>query len=148
VILTSKGKAVPEFTGKVLKFCAQNAKNPKLFPFIWRLTKYCAQWNLMTARILLTASRDRDIVSTAAYDFLMFSGYVSLAYYWARMAAVAYEKLAKGDGTESRDFYTAKIQTAEFYFDRLLPRAKAHAQAALAPTRTTMQMNIEHFSFG
>lgn len=147
VILMSKGKAVPEFTAKVLKFCAQNAKNPKLLPFIWKLTKYCAQWNLMTGRILLTAARDRDIVSTAAYDFLMFSGFVSLAYYWAQMAAVAYEKLDKGDGAESSDFYKAKIQTAEFYFDRLLPRAKAHAEAALAPTRTTMQMDIEHFAF-
>jgi hypothetical protein len=63
------------------------------------------------------------------------------------MVAVAYEKLEKGDGAESRDFYKAKIQTAEFYFDRLLPRAKAHAEAALAPTRTTMQMDVEHFSF-
>jgi hypothetical protein len=77
----------------------------------------------------------------------MFSGFVSLAYYWAQMAAVAYEKLEKGDGSESRDFYKAKIQTAEFYFDRLLPRAKAHAEAALAPTRSTMQMEIEHFAF-
>jgi len=147
VILGSKGKAVPEFTARILKFCAQNAGKPKLLPFIWKLTKYSAQWNLMTGRILLTAARDRDIVSTAAYDFLMFSGFVSLAYYWAQMAAVAYEKLEKGDGSESPDFYKAKIQTAEFYFDRLLPRAKAHAEAALAPTRSTMQMDVEHFAF-
>jgi hypothetical protein len=78
----------------------------------------------------------------------MFSGYVTLAYYWARMASVAYDKLEKGDGSESKEFYTAKIQTAEFYFDRLLPRAKAHAEAALAPARTTMQMDVEHFAFG
>jgi hypothetical protein len=148
ILLTSKGKAVPEFTGRVMKFCAQQAKNPKMLPFVWQLTKYCAQWNIMSARILLTAARDRDIVSTASYDFLMFSGFVSLAYYWARMAAVAFEKLEKGDGSESRDFYQTKIQTAEFYFDRLLPRAKGHAECALAPTRTTMQMDVEHFSFG
>ncbi len=146
VLLTTKGKAVQEFTGKVLKFCAQHARNKDMLPFIWQLTKYCAQWNYMTVRIMLTAAKDRDIVSTASVDFLMFSGFVALAYYWARMAAVAFEKLEKG-GNESPEFYKAKIQTAEFYFDRLLPRAKAHAETALASTRSTMQLDIEHFQF-
>jgi hypothetical protein len=76
----------------------------------------------------------------------MFSGFVSLAYYWARMASVAYEKLESG-GPESPEFYKAKIQTAEFYFDRLLPRAKSHAASALAPTRTVMQLDADHFQF-
>jgi alkylation response protein AidB-like acyl-CoA dehydrogenase len=147
ILLMTKGKAVQEFTGSVLKFCAQNAKNPKLLPFIWQLTKYCAQWNLMTMRIMLKATKDRDIVSSAAVDYLMFSGYVALAFYWARMAAVAYEKLDKGNGQESPEFYKAKIQTAEFYFERLLPRAKGHAEAAVASTRSVMQLDIDHFAF-
>ncbi|NBX41682.1 MAG: hypothetical protein EBR15_09785, partial [Gammaproteobacteria bacterium] len=41
--------------------------------------------------------------------------------------------LRSGDGAESADFYNAKLQTAEFYFERLLPRAQAHARSALAP---------------
>jgi alkylation response protein AidB-like acyl-CoA dehydrogenase len=147
VLLTTKGKCVQEFTGKILKFCAQHARNKDMLPFIWQLTKYCAQWNYMTVRIMLTAAKDRDIVSSASVDFLMFSGFVTLAFYWARMAAVAFEKLEKG-GSESPEFYRAKIQTAEFYFDRLLPRAKSHAEQALAPTRTTMQLPVESFQFG
>jgi alkylation response protein AidB-like acyl-CoA dehydrogenase len=146
VLLMTKGKAVQEFTGKVLKFCAQNARKKEMLPFIWTLSKYCAQWNYLTVRIMLTASKDRDVVSSAAVDFLMFSGYVTLAYYWARMAAVALDKLEKGNGSESNEFYTAKLQTAEFYFDRLLPRAKSHAESALASTKSVMQMPIENFS--
>jgi len=96
---------------------------------------------------MLTATRDRDIVSAAAYDFLMYSGYVTMGYFWALMAAKSLEKLERGDGQESPEFYQAKLQTAEFYFDRLLPRAKSHAEAALAPTRSVMQLPIEHFSF-
>ena len=41
--------------------------------------------------------------------------------------------------------YTAKIQTAEFYFARLLPRADSHYSAALAPTSAVMQMPQELF---
>ena len=52
----------------------------------------------------------------------MYSGYVVMAYFWAQMAQAAYEKLATD--VENRDFYRAKIKTAEFYFERLLPRTK------------------------
>jgi hypothetical protein len=78
-------------------------------------------------------------------DYLMYSGFVMMAYYWALQAAKAAELLASGAGKESKDFYTAKIQTAEFYFARLLPRADGHYSAALAPTSAVMQMPQELF---
>ena len=40
------------------------------------------------------------------------------------MALVAEAALGKGQGPESEAFYRAKIETAQFYFERLLPRAK------------------------
>jgi hypothetical protein len=96
---------------------------------------------------MLVASRDRDIVSSAAYDFLMYSGYVTMGYFWALIARKAHEKLKQGDGSETADFYRTKIETAEFYFQRILPRAKAHADAMTAPTTSVMQTPIENFSF-
>jgi maltose/moltooligosaccharide transporter len=36
-----------------------------MLPFIWQLSKLCAQWNYLTVRIMLVASKDRDIVSAA-----------------------------------------------------------------------------------
>ena len=45
------------------------------------------------------------------------------------------------------EFYKAKIQTAEFYYAKLLPRAQAHAAGMLAPTKTMMQMENDHFAF-
>jgi len=45
------------------------------------------------------------------------------------------------------DFYRTKIQTAEFYFERLLPRGSTHKTCALAPTRSVMQMDKENFAF-
>ena len=57
-------------------------------------------------------------------------------------AAKATELLAnsEGKGKDSKDFYTAKIQTAAFYFARLLPRADSHYSAALAPASAVMQL--------
>ena len=75
----------------------------------------------------------------------MYSGYVTMAYFWAVQAAVAFEKLEKG-GAETPEFYKAKIQTAEFYFDRLLPRADGHFSAMMATSQSIMQINKEHFT--
>jgi hypothetical protein len=62
------------------------------------------------------------------------------------MAAVASEKLDKS-GDDSEDFYRAKLATAEFYYERLLPRAQAHATGMLSPTRSLMQLAPEHMAF-
>lgn len=115
--------------------------------YIWDLTKICAQWNTLTVRLMLMARKDRDIVSAACNDYLMYSGYAMMAFFWAQMAAVAFDKLEHG-GNDSAEFYTAKIQTAEFYFERLLPRSNGHADAMVNPSRSMMQMNIDHFAFG
>jgi hypothetical protein len=69
-----------------------------------------------------------------------------MAYFWALQAEKAQQKLKEG-GEQSEDFYRAKLETAEFYFERLLPRASAHAEAALKPTSSIMQMAVDRFSF-
>jgi hypothetical protein len=69
-----------------------------------------------------------------------------MGHFWLKQALVANEKLAKG-GKDSKEFYQAKLQTAEFYFERLLPRADGHKKTMLSPTASLMQMHNEHFSF-
>ena len=147
VLLSSKGKVVREYTAEILKFCGQHARNKYMRRFAWDLTKICAQWNALTVRIMLAARKDRDVVSSASVDFLMFSGYSMMAYYWAQQAAIASEKLATGTGSETPEFYKAKIKTADFYFERLLPRSQGHAESMVNPSKTMMSLDAEHFSF-
>jgi hypothetical protein len=93
----------------------------------------------------LKAKKNRDIVGSASVDYLMYSGYIVMAYFWAQMAQSAYEKLATD--VENRDFYRAKIKTAEFYFVRLLPRTKSLAKTMMADPKTLMQLDQELLSF-
>ena len=147
VLLSSKGKVIRDYTSEILKFCGQHAPNKYMRRFAWDLTKLCAQWNTLTVRIMLAARKDRDVVSSASIDFLMFSGYVMMAYFWAQQAAVASAKLAAGNGSEIPEFYKAKIKVADFYFERLLPRTQGHAEAMVNPSKTMMSLAPEHFSF-
>jgi hypothetical protein len=48
-------------------------------------------------------------------------------------------------GTSEEDFYKAKLATQEFYFKRLLPRARAHVEALEAGADSLMQMTAEQF---
>ncbi|WP_353170161.1 acyl-CoA dehydrogenase C-terminal domain-containing protein [Acinetobacter rudis] len=147
VLLSSKGKVVREYTGEILKFCGRHARNKYMRRFAWDLTKICAQWNALTVRILLAARKDRDIVSSASVDYLMFSGYAMMAYFWAQQAATASEMLETGKGKETTEFYKAKIKVADFYFERLLPRAQGHAESMVNPSSTLTSLPADHFSF-
>jgi alkylation response protein AidB-like acyl-CoA dehydrogenase len=146
VLLNTKGKCVRDFSGTVLRFAKPYAlQRTPMGQLARTLVRRTAQWNLLTALIMLRASKDREQVGSSSVDYLMYSGFVMMAYYWALQAAKATELLGSGTGKESKDFYTAKIQTAEFYFARLLPRADGHYSAALAPTSAVMQMPQELF---
>ncbi|HLV76456.1 MAG TPA: acyl-CoA dehydrogenase C-terminal domain-containing protein [Marinobacter sp.] len=146
VLLMTQGGAVREFTFKVANFARKHLANKQLRPMAVELLKLTAQWNLLTVRIMLAARKDRDVVSAASYDFLMYSGYVTMAYMWLRQATVAVDKLNKG-GEESEAFYRTKLNTAEFYYERLLPRAQTHATSMTSPTRNLMQIDTEDMAF-
>lgn len=148
VLIGTKGKCVRDFTRLMLRQAKPNlfASGP-IGGMARSILKRAIEWNALTLRIMLRAGKDRDLVGAASVDYLMYSGYVMMAYYLAAQAEKAQTLLLNGNGAESADFYRAKIQTAEFYFDHLLPRADAHRTSALAPTRSLMQMDNESFAF-
>jgi hypothetical protein len=73
----------------------------------------------------------------------MFSGYAYMAYMFARMSSVAAAKLKAGEG--DTQFLTDKLHTAEFFFQRILPRADTHAKTMKASTASVMAMPTEYF---
>ncbi len=146
VLLMTQGGAVREFTLNVANFARKQLTDKRLRPMALELLKLTGQWNWLTVRIMLAARKDRDLVSSAAHDFLMYSGYVTMAYIWLRQSAAAVDKLDNG-GADAEAFYQAKLATAEFYYERLLPRAQSHATSMLSPTASVMQLADEHMAF-
>ena len=75
----------------------------------------------------------------------MFSGYLLLAVAWAASARAAYWRLGKG--TSETAFYEAKIQTAEFYFAKILPRTTSLLETMSSGPDPLMKMDAEAFMF-
>ncbi len=52
------------------------------------------------------------------------------------------------EGTDEAAFYQAKLDTARFYFQRLLPRTRAHAAMIQAGAGSLMALSSEDFGRG
>jgi butyryl-CoA dehydrogenase len=78
--------------------------------------------------------KNPDQAGAGAVEYLHLFGYTALGYLWARMAKVA---LAKRGG-EDAAFYDAKLATARFYMQRLLPRSGALFATLMAGSETMM----------
>ncbi|MBL4610572.1 MAG: acyl-CoA dehydrogenase C-terminal domain-containing protein, partial [Pseudomonas sp.] len=124
-------------------FCKENEGNAQFGDYIKKVSALNAQWGEMTQKIAMKAMQNREEIGSAAMDYLMFSGYVTLAFFWVKMAMAAQKQLDAG--TTETDFYKAKLATQEFYFKRLLPRAQAHVEALESGADNLMQLTADQF---
>jgi len=143
-VLMTQGASLRTFTKIVHKFCKAESGNKAIADLVKPLNKLNKEWGDVTMKIGMSAMKNRDAVGAASVDYLMYSGYMVLGYFWANMAKVAQEKLAAG--TTEEDFYKAKIITAKFYFERILPRTQMHAAAMLAGPDSVMALTEEQFA--
>jgi alkylation response protein AidB-like acyl-CoA dehydrogenase len=141
-VLGSGGKLLLGFTGMIDEFC-QTHDDVEYAEFVKPLQAYAQEWLQLSMKLGEAAMENADNAGAGAVDYLMYSGYVTLAYFWARMAVVAKQKIKSADGDAS--FYEAKIMTARFYFERLLPRTESLKITMMAGANNIMEMPEELF---
>lgn len=150
-ILLGRGKTLKAFAKEVLVFCKDNSMisdnihKKRMHKFIWPLSKEVALWQQYTLRLALKTKKNRDVLGAASVDYLMYSGYITMGYFWAMMAQKANEKITEGTG--DIEFYRAKVKTAEFYFSRIFPRTKTLATTMMASPKSLMSMKEDQFSY-
>ena len=87
------------------------------------------------------AGSDPDELGAASVDYLRLFALTVLAWFWARMADVALDKV---DGDDAA-FYRAKLATARFYMSRLLPQTLALEQSVRAGAAPLMALDEAAF---
>lgn len=144
-ILGSKGALLKSFTEEVTSLIMSNEINPQFTILCTTLSSYFQQLQKITKNIGTNAMTNPDEIGGASVDYLMYAGYVTLGYYWLKMMVIA--QSAIDAGTDESDFYLAKVQTGQFYFDRVLPRAAGHAACIKSGSESMMVINQEHMMF-
>jgi len=144
-VLGSKGELLKPFMNEIATLCHDNITHDNSKQLSLTLMSYLEDWQVLTQSIGEKAMSNPDEIGGASVDYLMFSGYLTLGYFWLNMASVAQQKL--DTGTEEQAFYQSKIQTADFYFKRILPRAKGHVACIAGGVDSMMAIDSENFSF-
>src|SRR5690606_3117115 len=121
--LQLQGAGLQQFLRMISAFCSEHATDPAMIEFVLPLAEAAKAWGELTMEIGRRAVADPEEVGAASVDYLAYSGYVALAYWWARAVATV-----NRDG-QPEDLRTAKRETARFYFARILPRTQLHAAA-------------------
>lgn len=126
-VLGDQGQALMMFTKQLhvlSKSILEKESESGLKRLAEELKALSKEWPSVVQGIGMKALKDHGEVGAAAYDFLMYSGYVTLAYFWLDMAAKAEDRLVSNKSDFSKAFLQGKIKTAKFYFARILPRIK------------------------
>ncbi|MGI8561067.1 MAG: acyl-CoA dehydrogenase C-terminal domain-containing protein [Luteimonas sp.] len=135
----TQGAGLKLFLAEIEAFCGEHDGDTALAEFIRPLRAKTDEWSALTRSVLTRAAKDPDELGAASYDYLFFSGYVALAYWWARSVAAA------DASSQSQAFKDAKRETARFYFARILPRTLAHAAAIESGASSLMALDAADF---
>lgn len=144
-VLGSQGEVLKPFTRSIHSFCTMHSDDMRLNRYIRPLNQVNQQWTELTRRIGMAALQDKEEAGAASVDYLMYAGYVVLAYFWAKAAVAANRQLEAGVGDAS--FLRAKLFTARFYMERLLPRTQTLAATMLSGADNLMDLDEAHFAF-
>ncbi len=129
------GNIINKFLDQVKSECETD--NEKIKPFLSEFNKNLDTLKKFSDWMTDKAKTEKDDVSAAANDYLKTLGYVSIAYAWIKVLEVSFN-----DYEENKNFYNDKIDTARFYFDKVLPRAEYHYKSAISGSS-----NIMNFKF-
>jgi hypothetical protein len=91
-----------------------------------------------TMTVMNKALRDPNEAGAAAADYLRMFGVVSTGWIWLRMARVAHARLAAG---ATEPIYDAKVKTARFYVQKLLPQVQALGAAIASGAGPVMELD-------
>src|SRR3546814_18501826 len=103
----------------VEEFCKAHENDERLREFVEPLRAGAGEWQALPIAIGKRALADADEIGAAAYDYLFYSGYMALAYWWARRVAAA-EK-----SSQPPAFKDAQSPTASFSLPRNPTRSAA-----------------------
>jgi alkylation response protein AidB-like acyl-CoA dehydrogenase len=145
------GRKLPQGMGRMLRtffhpvseFIERFSGHPLLGEMVRGFAKAFGALQLATAQIAAKGMADPEEAGAAASEYLRLFGLVALGFMWARSAVIAIEKLARAG--EDAAFYKAKLTTARFYMERMLPQVGGLLVAIRSGKAAMMEMNEAAF---
>lgn len=110
---------------------------PELREITDRLAKLMAEAEAATAWLATKVKASPEDAAAGAYHYMELIGFLALGWLWLRMASAAHRRIASGDASP---FNNAKMATARFYFERLVPEAMTLRERMEAGATSVMEL--------
>jgi len=137
------GRAVMAFFNEVQGYLKERAGNDAMNVYLKPLGQSLAQLQQATMWFMNNAMAKPDNAGAGSYDYMHLFGLVALGYMWCRIAEAAQVRLASGDGDAER--YKAKLVTARFFMERMLPETATRLSRIETGAASIMELPVEAF---
>jgi len=115
----------------------KNYNQAKIKPLAEKLDEYLKITINFTNWIKEKMKNSKDDASAACNDYLKVLGLIALAYSWIKVLDISYKELSK-----NKKFFEDKIETANFFFNRVLPRIDSHYKSATSGSKYIMDFKF------
>jgi len=127
--------------GRYIKFINEeiqkNKSENKIKPFAEKLSHYLEILINFTSWIEKNIKNSKDDVSAACNDYLKVLGLVAVAFSWLKVLGVSYKELK-----HNKEFFENKIETANFFFHRVLPRIDTYYNSSISGSKYIMDFKF------
>ena len=124
-LVNKNGDIIDRYIKMIKKDLENN--NEKLSPFIKDLNIYLDKLISFTTWIKDKIENSKDDANAASNDYLKVLGLIAVGHSWIKVLEVSFN-----DYDNNKEFYEDKIQTARFFFQRVLPRIDTHCISAMS----------------
>jgi alkylation response protein AidB-like acyl-CoA dehydrogenase len=145
------GRKLPDHMGRSLRrffhpaaaFIEENRNHESVGELVQTFERSFQLLQLTTGTVAQQGLKDPEEAGAAATDYLRLFGLVALAFIWVKTAKLAAEKLP--DAGDDAGFYDAKLKSARFFFDRILPQTMTCFMAIKTGKASMMALGADAF---
>ena len=137
------GRALMAFINEVGGFIKEKSADETMKPYVTPLGVALGHLQQASMWFMQNAMAKPDNAGAGATDYMHMFGLVALGYMWARIAEAANAKLPKANGAAAG--MKAKLATARFFMERMLPETASHFARIQSGAGSTMELPDEAF---
>ena len=134
-LVNKNGDIIKKYINLIKKDLKINEE--KIKPFVKKLNHNIEVLTKFSDWIKEKMKNSKDDASASANDYLKVLGLVATAHAWIKVLEVSYK-----DYENNKKFYEEKIQTANFFFNRVLPRVESYYLTATSGSKYIMDFKF------
>ncbi|MGA7164782.1 MAG: acyl-CoA dehydrogenase C-terminal domain-containing protein [Pseudolabrys sp.] len=137
------GRAILAFFNEVQTYLKERVNNDAMNVYLKPLGQSLGHLQQASMWFMQNAMAKPDNAGAGSYDYMHLFGLVALGYMWCRIAEAALAKLPKANGSAAR--LNAKLVTARFFMERMLPGTATRLARIEAGAGSTMELADDAF---